>query len=388
MKVDDGAPADTSMMTIVHNALRRDLVRARERLAAPTALPPAQLRAIGAHLGWLMHFLHAHHEAEDAGIYPLTLARAAEFPDLLEVLERMGSEHEDIAAGITGLETASAALAADPSDTTAAAAVAAIDALTAVLLPHLAEEEREAMPIVSRLVTHGEWTALGEEHTLAGKSKAELGFEGHWLIDGVSGKDRATVLGLVPPLARFVLRHGYAGRYRRHAARCWGTRDPLPRTIPRSDDVSVEVDVDIDAVWEVVSDPTRVGEWSGECVKARWVGGSDRAVPGARFRGRNVSGHVGWGRACEVDAVAPYELRWHTVPSLAHPDRASWWLRLEQVGGRTRISQGYDAERVPRVLAFAYAVLVPNHRDRRAELCDDLRRLAAVAAAGRPARAA
>lgn len=387
MKVDDGAPADTSMMTIVHNALRRDLARARQRLAMPAVVPPAQRAAIGEHLGWLMGFLHRHHESEDAGLYPVAIARAAGFPDLMEVLERMGTEHEGIAAGIAGVETAGAALAATSSDAAAAAAVEAIDALSAVLLPHLREEEDEAMPIVSRLVTAGEWRASEQEHNIDGKSKAELGFEGHWLIDGASGKDRAIVLGLVPPPVRLMLLHGYAGRYRRHAKRCWTTGDPLPRAIPMSASVSVDVDVDIDAVWGVVADPTRVGEWSGECVKARWVRGSERAVPGARFRGRNVSGHVGWGRACEIDAVAPYELRWHTVPSLAHPDKASWWLRLEQVGGRTRISQGYDAERVTRVLSFAYAVLVPNHRDRTEELCDDLRRLAAVAAAGRPARA-
>lgn len=387
MKVDSSAPADTSMMTIVHNALRRDLVRARERLAAPAQVPPAQRRAIGEHLGWLMHFLHAHHESEDVGLYPFAIARAAGRADLLEVLERMGTEHEGIAAGITGVEIAGSALAGDPSDAVAAAAVEAIDALSAVLLPHLAEEEREAMPIVSQLMTHGEWRTLEDGNNLDGKSKAQLGFEGHWLIDGVSGKDRAVVLGLVPPVVRFVLLHGFARRYRRHAARCWGSGDPLPRSIPMSASVSVDVDVDIDAVWAVVSDPTRVGEWSGECVRARWVRGADHAVPGARFRGRNVSGHVGWGRACEVDAVAPYEIVWHTVPSLAHPDKVTWWLRLERIGDRTRISQGYDATRVPRVLSFTYAVLVPNHRDRTEELKDDLRRLAAVAAAGRPARA-
>ena len=88
------------------------------------------------------------------------------------------------------------------------------------------------MPIVSRLVTAAEWQAIEKEHNLDPKSMSELGFEGHWLIDGSSDADRATVLGLVPPIPRFVLLHGYARRYRRHAAACWG-RDAAA-TAPRA----------------------------------------------------------------------------------------------------------------------------------------------------------
>ena len=65
-------PADTRMMGIVHDALRRDLRRTRDALAGT---PPAARRgAIAAHLGWLMDFLHAHHTGEDDGLYPLVRA--------------------------------------------------------------------------------------------------------------------------------------------------------------------------------------------------------------------------------------------------------------------------------------------------------------------------
>ena len=51
------------MMGIVHDALRRDLARIRAALAGPV---PAQHSA--AHVGWMMDFLHEHHEGEDAGL--------------------------------------------------------------------------------------------------------------------------------------------------------------------------------------------------------------------------------------------------------------------------------------------------------------------------------
>ena len=70
MKKDMDGPADTRMMGIVHDALRRDLARARAALAGPVA--PEQRRALAAHVGWMMDFLHEHHRGEDAGLYPIS----------------------------------------------------------------------------------------------------------------------------------------------------------------------------------------------------------------------------------------------------------------------------------------------------------------------------
>ena len=77
------------------------------------------------------------------------------------------------------------------------------------------------MPVTARLITAAEWQAIEKEHNLDPKSMSELGFEGHWLIDGASDADRATVIGLVPPIPRFILLRGFARRYRRHAAASW-----------------------------------------------------------------------------------------------------------------------------------------------------------------------
>lgn len=382
MKADDGAPADTTMMTIVHDALRRDLSRARERLATPELVPSAQRAAIGAHLGWLMDFLHRHHEAEDEGLYPLVRARAAD-PDDLAVLDRMGDAHEAIAAAIVGVEAAGRALAVAASTDAALVAVDALDALAAVLLPHLREEEDEAMALVSRLITDREWRTSEQENTLDGKTKAQLGFEGHWLIDGADAADRATVLALVPPVPRFLLLHGFARRYRRHVERCWGAGPKPPRRVQLQNAVSVTVPAGVDEVWTVVTDPTRVGEWSHECVGAAWLDGYDRAVAGARFRGRNVAGITRWGRICEIESVAPYTICWRTVPTTAYPDSSRWSISLERVEGGTRISQEFRVLKAPRVLGRVYALMLPNHRDRTVALAGDLRRLGEVAVAGR-----
>lgn len=385
MATASDVPADTTMMRIVHQALRRDLARASTALADPSGASDEQRRALGAHVGWMMRFLHAHHASEDAGVYPLARERAAGSPEELEVLDRMGRGHEEVATAIAQVEAAAAALAADGSDDAARHAGAALDALGEVLLPHLEEEEAEAMPIVSRLVTQAEWAALEQQHNLDPKSLSELGFEGHWLIDGVSDADRATVLGLVPPVPRFVLLHGYARRYRRHVAACWGRAERPPRRVQLANRVEVDVDVDIDEVWDVVRDVTRVGEWSHECVGAEWLGDATEAVPGARFRGRNRAGAFRWGRVCEVVSADPHELVWITVPTALYPDSSEWRISLAEVDGGTRITEQFRVLRAPKVLAVVYAYLVPNHRDRTAALVDDLTRLGAVASRSRTA---
>ena len=58
--------------------------------------------------------------------------------------------------------------------------------------------------------------------------------------------------------------------------------------------VSVHVDAPADAVYDLVADLPRMGEWSPECTSVAWREGSRGAVPGARFRGWNRRGPIRW----------------------------------------------------------------------------------------------
>jgi hypothetical protein len=327
----------------------------------------------------MMRFLRAHHASEDDGLYPLVRERAAGARDVIGVLDRMTHQHEDIETAIAQVEVAAAALASDTSDGAAPEATSALDALEAVLLPHLQEEEDDAMPIVSRLITAAEWQAIEREHNLDPKSMSELGFEGHCLIDSASDADRATVLGLVPPIPRFILLHGFARHYRRHVQACWGAAAKPRRRVQMENGLAVTVDADIDDVWDVVCDVNRVGEWSHECVGAAWLSDATSATPGARFRGRNRAGVFRWGRVCEITSAEPYELTWRTVPTTLYPDSSEWRIALDKVDAATTISQHFRVLRAPKVLSVLYALLIPAHRDRTTALIEDLERLGEVA---------
>jgi len=212
------APADTRMMGIVHGALRRDLLRAREVAGTEPYPTGRQRRALGEHVVWLMDFLHAHHTSEDEGLWPAVRAKN---PDTAVLLDSLEVDHRRIEPAAAAVRAAGSAYAASLGDVEQAALVAAIDELGEVLFPHLDREVSEAMPVVSQTITDGEWRAIEQEHNIKPKRLSQLGFEGHWLLDGIDAEGYAVVTGTVPAIPRFILLHGFARPYRRRMASVW-----------------------------------------------------------------------------------------------------------------------------------------------------------------------
>jgi uncharacterized protein YndB with AHSA1/START domain len=164
-----------------------------------------------------------------------------------------------------------------------------------------------------------------------------------------------------------------------------GARRGGARRLPQTGAAEVVVDATPEAVWAVLADVTRIGEWSHECRGAEWLDGATAAAPGVRFRGRNrVGALVRWARVCVIRAVdPPHELVWETVGPPLMRDASLWRVRLDAVDGGTRIRQEF---RILSMAAWAdrvVATLVPAHRDRMAALEADLRRLGEVSAGGR-----
>jgi hypothetical protein len=152
------------------------------------------------------------------------------------------------------------------------------------------------------------------------------------------------------------------------------------REVQKNGRTEVVVDAALADVWRVVSDVTRVGEWSRECRSAHWLDGAAAAAPGVRFRGRNTAGWAHWGRTCEIVAVhEPRELAWRTVPTWLYPDSTEWRIRLDAAERGTTITQSFTVLRAPWVLDRLYARLIPSHQDRDAELAQDLARIGVAA---------
>ena len=366
-------PADTRMMRIVHNALRRDVARATSALTTWPYPNPTQRVAIAEHLQWMMEFLHRHHRVEDEGLYPLVRQRV---PEAGRVLDVMDTDHQALASAIDRLTSSCRSYAQDPS--ARAEVAAALDDLATVMLPHLEREESEMMPIVAAAVSKAEWDAVEKDHAVTPLSRAELAFTAHWLFDGATNADRALIRSVVPRPVAWAVETFAARDYERRSWQCWCLPQHSRLRQSLSAAVSVDVAAPIDVVWSVVSDPLRVPEWSHECREVRYLDGATSAEAGHRFRGSNRSSRWGWSRDCTVFLHdEPNEFAYLTSGGFG--DATAWHFRLEPTASGTRLTQAFQGVSMPRWLSALVTVLIPGHDDRTEALRGDLMRLAALA---------
>ncbi len=155
-------PVDLTMMFVMHHAFRRDLAH----FAAAARQTPVEeretWRALSDRWELFAQILHHHHSGEDAGVWPVLLARAAEQDRT--TLEAMEAEHAEIDPLLAGCADGLARLADGGDDDVRSALAVRMTATRECLGRHLAHEETDALAIVQRLLTQAEWEAIGEEH--------------------------------------------------------------------------------------------------------------------------------------------------------------------------------------------------------------------------------
>ena len=122
---------------------------------------------------------------------------------------------------------------------------------------------------------------------------------------------------------------------------------------PLSGEVSLHVDVSLDDVWALVSDVTRIGEFSPETFEARWSRGSTGPEVGAFFKGhvkRNGIGPTYWS-PCRVTACVPNEVFEFSVGN-DDVTLNNWGFRLEPSGSGTTVTEYFRIE--PNLAMRAY----------------------------------
>ena len=203
--------------TVIHDALRRDLVRLERAVSAPVS--EDRRAVLCGHATWVLDVLHHHHVGEDEGLWPLVLTKR---PDLKPLMEQMEQEHEMLAEASDGLRTALAEYAADGSDTRREAVADAVRNMQATTLPHLEHEEREAMPLVLDTLDQDDWKYLEKNHFRKGVSFGEAGMTAMWWLDGLGDDRRWVVSSTIPGPVLWFMGRRYGPRYRRECQVAWG----------------------------------------------------------------------------------------------------------------------------------------------------------------------
>lgn len=123
-----------------------------------------------------------------------------------------------------------------------------------------------------------------------------------------------------------------------------------------------------DTLYDMVSDVTRMGQWSPETVRCRWMDGARGPAPGARFKGTNRRGLVRWStKPTVVAAERGREFAFETSDT-------RWTYRFEQAEGGTELTESFELTKdEPAVLAFLGRYVL-RIRDRKADLEQGMQR--------------
>lgn len=172
---DGPKTCDASGMIEIHRMFRRgfgegpDLVRGvAEGDVTHAAVVATQLETMS--LG-----LHAHHEGEDARLWPALDERA---PSCASHVERMKAQHAELLVHLTALDRAMPAWRTSASAADAEPVLAALDGVNAAMAVHLPDEETTIVPVMEHTITEAEvdWFAdHGRRSIPKGQTWQQLG---------------------------------------------------------------------------------------------------------------------------------------------------------------------------------------------------------------------
>ncbi len=104
-----------------------------------------------------------------------------------------------------------------------------------------------------------------------------------------------------------------------------------------------EVAAPAETVWSLVSDVTRMGEWSPEATGATWKTASGPSV-GAKFTGKNRINRRSWSTSCEVTECDPGRRFAFKVTS-GPLGVATWRYCIEPTDGGCRVEESWTDDR-------------------------------------------
>ncbi len=111
------------------------------------------------------------------------------------------------------------------------------------------------------------------------------------------------------------------------------------------DDVTIDITAPPDQVYALVSDITRMGQWSPECVRCTWATGAAGPAVGARFKAKNKGARgPAWFNKPRVTVAEPGREFAFNRSGFAIGSY-TWRYVMEPTATGTRVTESFDAER-------------------------------------------
>lgn len=133
--------------------------------------------------------------------------------------------------------------------------------------------------------------------------------------------------------------------------------------LPLTDSVTVTMRAPPEKIWALITDVTRIGEFSPETLEGRWIDGATGPAAGAKFQGhvkRNARPPMYWA-TCRVLACEPNrEFTFAVV--VGGKDANTWSYRLQPGEGGTAVTESYAL--TPGLVARVYWTLLGRLRSK------------------------
>src|SRR5262247_3745577 len=143
-------------------------------------------------------------------------------------------------------------------------------------------------------------------------------------------------------------------------------------------EASIEIQTSPEAVYDLVSDLPRMGEWSPENIGGEWQGGVSGKV-GDRYIGHNRTAERSW----SVPVMVTIAERGRCFEFVTRPYEGPyvrWAYRLESSGACTRVTEVWDVEQLaPAMQSATQAQLDERSRYTEAMLATTLAAIKATA---------
>lgn len=121
---------------------------------------------------------------------------------------------------------------------------------------------------------------------------------------------------------------------------------------------TIHIDAAPDHVYGMITDVTRMGEWSPETHTCVWIDGATGPAVGARFKGSNKRGIVRWSTKPTVTVAEPGKEFTFEVGAPGKED-TRWSYKMTPSEGGTELTESFESLRYT---LFFKIVSPPKHR--------------------------
>lgn len=130
-------------------------------------------------------------------------------------------------------------------------------------------------------------------------------------------------------------------------------------SLPTRATATITIAAPAEVVYDLISDVTRIGEWSPECVRGDWLDAP--GMVGSRFRGRNRSGLARWSTVARVVvADRPREFTFVTLHRGREATR--WRYLLEPAGDHIVVDESFETISTPLLIGLAERTVIRNRQ--------------------------